>query len=219
MTITKITRKKQKRPLYAVYVDGALAFEVSDDTLVKFALGVGETLDDAKVEQIVTGEAQHRALQIAINYVSYRPRSTREIIDHLRRKSFSGELARKVTQHLQKKNLVDDVSFAHMFVRDRLKRKPTGTAMLRQQLLAKGIPPNVIERVLNELVNDEDQQRAAEELASKRLSHSSGTFARLDATKRKRRLFDYLLRRGFSTAIATKTVHTLFARSSEGRAA
>ncbi len=219
MIITKIARKKSKRPQSIVYVDGAHAFELSDDVLLKFGLRVGDTLDDAKVEQIVTGEAQYRAQSLAVNYISYRPRSTKEIVDHLRKKGFAVELAKKVTQHLQKKNLVNDAEFAGMFVRDRLKRKPIGTAMLRQQLMTKGIPPHIIERVLGQLVNNEDQERAAEELAAKRLTLSSGSFARLDPSKRKRRLFEYLLRRGFSTDIATKTVRNLFARQPEGRAA
>jgi regulatory protein len=217
--ITKITRKKSKRPQSIVYVDGAQAFDLSDDVLMKFGLRVGDILDDEKVEQIVTGEAYHRALTLSVNYLSYRPRSTKEIVDHLRKKGFSVELAKKVTQHLQKKNFVNDADFASMFVRDRLKRKPTGTAMLRQQLMTKGIPAHIIERVLSQLVNNEDQERAAEELATKRLTLSSGSFARLDPSKRKRRLFEYLLRRGFSTDIATKTVRNLFARQPEGRAA
>ena len=219
MIITKITRKKSKRPQSIVYVDGARAFDLSDDVLVKFGLFVGDTLDDAKVEQIVTSEANYRAQNLAVNYISYRPRSTKEIVDHLRKKGFAVELAKKVTQHLQKKNLVNDAEFAGMFVRDRLKRKPVGTAMLRQQLMTKGIPAHIIERVLSQLVNNEDQERAAEELATKRLTLSSGSFARLDPPRRKRRLFDYLVRRGFSTDIATKTVRNLFARQPEGRAA
>ncbi|HXG39276.1 MAG TPA: RecX family transcriptional regulator [Bacteroidota bacterium] len=219
MLITKIIRKKTKRPLYSVYVDGAYGFDVSDEVLAKFGLAVGERLDDKKVEQIVTSEAMYRAQQIAINYISYRPRSSKEVIDHLKKKSFSAELAKTVTQQLQKKNLIDDIAFAQMFVRDRLKRKPIGSARLRQQLLMKGIAPNIIERVLHDLVNDDDQQRAAELLAAKRLSHAAGSYAQLDPAKRKRRMFEYLLRRGFSTDIASKTVRTLFAHQTEGRAA
>ena len=219
MIITRIARKKSKRPQSIVYVDGARAFDLSDDVLVKFGISVGDNLDDAKVEQIVTSEANYRAQNLAVNYLSYRPRSTKEIVDHLRKKGFAVELAKKVTQHLQKKNLVNDAEFAGMFVRDRLKRKPIGTAMLRQQLMTKGIPPHIIERVLGQLVNNEDQERAAEELATKRLTLSSGSFARLDPPRRRRRLFDYLVRRGFSTDIATKTVRNLFARQPEGRAA
>ena len=219
MIITNIARKKSKRPQSIIYVDGAHAFDLSDDVLVKFGLHVGDTLDEAKVEEIVTGEAQHRALTLSVNYISYRPRSTKEIVDHLRKKGFSVELAKKVALHLQKKSLVNDAEFAAMFVRDRLKRKPIGTAMLRQQLMTKGIAAHIIERVLGQLVNTEDQERAAEELANKRLTLSGERFAQLEPAKRKRRLFEYLLRRGFSTDIATKTVRNLFARQPEGRAA
>lgn len=202
-----------------MYVDGAFGFDVSDEVLVKFALHTGDSLDAEKVEQIVTSEGAYRAQQIAVNYISYRPRSTKEVVTHLRRKGFSIELARKVAQHLQKKEMIDDAKFAGMFVRDKLRRKPIGTAMLRQLLLGRGIAPQIIERTLNETVTEEDQQRAAEELAQKRLTLSRNTSVRLDATKRKRRLFEYLLRRGFSSDIATKTIRSIFSRQAEGRAA
>ena len=219
VTITKITRKKNKKPMYGVYVDGAFGFDVSNEVLMKFSLHVGDTLDNEKVEQIVTGEGMYRAQQIAVNYLSYRPRSTKEVVTHLRKKGFAVELARNIASHLQKKEMINDTEFARMFVRDKLKRKPTGTAMLRQLLLGRGIAPNIIERVLHEIVTDEDQQRAAEELANKRLAHAHTSLASLELAKRKRRLFEYLLRRGFSSDIATKTVRTIFARVSEGRAA
>ncbi|MCI0706009.1 MAG: RecX family transcriptional regulator [Ignavibacteriae bacterium] len=219
MIITKITRKKNKKPLYGVHVDGSFGFDVSDEVLLKFSLHVGDTLDNEKVEQIITSEGMYRAQQIAVNYLSYRPRTTKEVVTHLRKKGFAVELARKVAAHLQKKEMINDNEFARIFVRDRLKRKPTGTALLRQQLMGRGIAPNIIERVLHEIVTDEDQQRAAEELASKRLTHARSSFANLEPAKRKRRLFEYLLRRGFSSDIATKTVRTVFSRATEGRAA
>jgi regulatory protein len=219
VTITKITRKKSKKPIYGVYVDGSFGFDVSDEVLLKFSLHVGDALDNEKVEQIVTSEGTYRATQIAVNYISYRPRSTKEVVTHLRKKGFSVDLARKVAGHLQKKEMINDTEFARMFVRDKLKRKPTGTAMLRQHLLGRGIAPNIIERVLHEIVTDEDQQRAAEELANKRLTHARTSFANLEPAKRKRRLFEYLLRRGFSSDIATKTVRSVFSRTVEGRAA
>jgi regulatory protein len=215
VVITKIIRHKKHRNRYAVYVDGALAFDVSDDVILRFGLRSGDGLDEKKVEQILTAEAQYRAQTIAVNYISYRPRSSKEVADHLTKKGFSRELAKKTVQHLQKKNLINDDEFAQTFVRDRLKRKPTGAAMLRQQLLLKGIAPNLIERALKNSITDEDQQHAAEELAAKRLRLAHSSLEKLNPMKRKRRIFEYLLRHGFSSDVATRTVRVVFSRQAE----
>ncbi len=216
MIITKIIPHKKHKNRYAVYVDDASAFEVSDEVILRFGLRSGDTLDEQQVEQILTAEAQYRAQALAINYISYRPRSTKEVINHLTKKGFARELAKKVAAQLQKKNLINDSEFANMFVRDRVKRKPTGAAMLRQQLLAKGVAPNIIERALKSTITDEDQQYAAEELAAKRLRLAHTSLEKLEPAKRKRRIFEYLLRHGFSSDIATRTVRTLFARPTDG---
>lgn len=210
MFLTRILRKKSRGRSYVIYIDGARAFELSDDVLAHFKLSVGDELSDAAVEQIVTAEARSRAQQIAINYLSYRPRSAREVVNHLTRKGFAEDLARRTAQHLQKLHLQDDAKFARIFVRDRLTRKPIGKALLRRSLQEKGIPPNIVEVVLRELITEEDQQKAAEQLAAKRLRLARTSFERLPGERRRKRLLDYLLRHGFSHDIAHRTVRTVF---------
>ena len=210
MFITRILRTKNRGRAYAVYIDGSRAFELSDDVLAHFRLSVGDEIDEAAVEQIVTAEARSRAQQLAINYLSYRPRSTREVINHLTRKGFAEDLARRTAQHLQKFQFLDDAKFARVFVRDRLSRKPVGKAHLRRSLQEKGIPPNVVEQVLRELITEEDQEKAAEQLAVRRLRIARSSFEKLPGERRKTRLLEYLLRHGFSHDIANRTVRAVF---------
>jgi regulatory protein len=207
--ITKILRKKARRPVYTVYVDGSLAFELSDEVLMKFGLKTGDRIDEQTVEKISTSEGFHRALQFAINYLSYRPRSSKEVQDHLRKKGFSPDFGRKVVQHLQKQDMVNDVEFARMFVRDRLKKKQVGKAWIRRALYEKGVSSHIVEKVFKEYISDDDQEQAAHLLAEKRLRLANATFEKLDKDRKRKRLFDYLLRRGFSPDVASKTVRTV----------
>lgn len=210
MIITKILRHKKYRDRYNIYIDGALAFDVSAEVLQKFNLRLDQRIDEETVERIATTEAEHRAKQIALNYISYRPRSAREVTDHLVKKGFTRELAQKVTRHLQSLKYIDDAEFARVFVRDRLKRRPSGYSMLRHALISKGISPPIAEKVLKEYVSDDKQLEAAMQLAEKRLRVKSEEAGRADRMKEQNRIFNYLLRRGFSTEIARKTVRSLF---------
>jgi SOS response regulatory protein OraA/RecX len=97
-----------------------------------------------------------------------------------------------------------------MLVRDKLRGKPMGKAMIRRKLLEKGISFQIIERVLKEYISEEDEQQAATRLAAKKLKMSRSRFAGLESVKQQKRLIDYLLSRGFSTEVALKTVRVIF---------
>lgn len=209
MYITKIIRKRTRKPSYSVHVEGTPGFELSDEVLKKFGLEVGNEISETTVEKILTAEAMERAKAIAINYISYRPRSAQEVVTKLTRKGFSSELARKVVLRLQEFRMIDDLEFARMFTRDRKRRRPLGRALLRRSLHAKGIAPHLVEQVLHEVVSDEDQEHAAAQLAAKHLRVAKRSYEKIDHARRRKRLYDYLLRRGFSNDIASKTVRAL----------
>jgi SOS response regulatory protein OraA/RecX len=104
--------------------------------------------------------------------------------------------------------MVNDLEFARAFVRDRLKRKPTGQALLRMQLLAKGITSSMADMVLAELISPQSQQTSALQAAKRKIQLTKYSKRNLDEEKRKKRLLDFLLRRGFSYEIALKTIRT-----------
>jgi regulatory protein len=208
LVITKIKRIRGKRAQYGVYLDGLPVLELSDWTIGKFGLRTGDDLDQQTVDTLKSAEAETRAKNIAINYLSYRPRSSKEVIFHLTKKGFERECAESVTRHLQTVKMIDDNQFARTFVRDRLKRKPTGQALLRQQLLTKGISPAAADKVLTELVTPQSQQTSALQAAKRKIQLTQHLTKKIDVEKQKKRILDFLLRRGFSYEIALKTIRT-----------
>lgn len=208
MIITKIKRIRGKRAQYSVYLDNLPTIDLSDWTIGKFGLRTGDDLDERTVDMIKSAEAETRAKNIAINYLSYRPRSSKEVVVHLTKKGFEQKCAESITQHLQSLKMIDDDRFAHAFVRDRLKKKPTGQALLRQQLLVKGISSAMTDKVLAELVSLQSQQASALQAAKRKIQLTQNAAKKIDAGKRKKRILDFLLRRGFSYEIALKTIRT-----------
>jgi regulatory protein len=208
LIITKIQRLRGKRFRYSLHLDGAAALELSDWTIGKFGLRTGDDLDEQTIERIRTTEAETMAKNIAINYLSYRLRSSKEVRDHLSKKGFSSDCAETVIQHLQQLRMMDDLGFAFAFARDTLKRKPTGPALLRQKLLVKGISSSDIEAVLSELISARGQYTAAVDAVKRKMQLTRSSAKALDEIKRKKRLLDFLLRRGFSYEIALKALRT-----------
>ena len=208
MIITKIKRLRGRRQRYSVHLDGVPTLELSDWTIGKLGLHTGDDLDEHTIDKIKSTEAETQAKNIAVNYLSYRQRSSKEVLDHLMKKGFGHECAEDVIRQLQSAHMINDLEFAYTFVRDRLKRKPTGQALLRMQLLAKGIASSMADTVLAELISQQSQQASALQAAKHKIQLTQYSKRNLDEEKRKKRLLDFLLRRGFSYEIALKTIRT-----------
>ena len=212
MVITKIKKIRGKRQRYSVHLDGMPALELSDWTIGKLGLHTGEDLDEDTIDKIKSTEAETQAKNNAVNYLSYRQRSSKEMVDHLIKKGFTRACAEEVTRQLQSARMMNDLEFARVFVRDRLKRKPTGRALLRMQLLARGIPSSMADTVLADLISPQNQQASALQAAMRKIQITRSSTINLDDEKQKKRLLDFLLRRGFSYEIALKTIHTTLDR-------
>jgi regulatory protein len=204
MLITKILKSRRERNRYEVFIDEKPAFQVSEAILAKLGLHTGKHVDDQMVQEIVLADSRERAHQIAVNFISYRPRSSKEVIDKLARKGFIPEMCQQIVVQLREFKLINDLEFARMFVRDKLRGKPMGRALMRRKLLEKGISFQLTERVLKEYVTDADEQEAARSLAARKLKVSQSRFSGLDLEVRRKRLANYLLNRGFSTEVAYK---------------
>ena len=209
MLISRIQKRRRERNRYQIFVDDEPAFNVSESVLTKAGLYNGKSIDQETIDEIVLADSREQAHQVAINFISYRPRSSKEVTDKLTRKGFAVDLVREEVERLRELMLINDLEFARMFTRDKLRGKPMGRALLRRKLLDKGISFQATERVLKEYVTDENEQEAARTLATRKLKASRARFSELEPAVRQKRLADYLLNRGFSTEIAYKIARSV----------
>ncbi len=81
-----------------------------------------------------------------------------------------------------------------------------GFRRLREELIRKGIDKEIIESQLEEIKKDYDEEGIVSGIVRKKLVSLQG----LDPQKAKRRLYAYLLRRGFSPAIIIEKINQSF---------
>jgi regulatory protein len=134
-----------------------------------------------------------KARAYAFLLLKYRQRSEKEISDRLKKKNFPEELIKETLAFLREKKFIDDFAFARSWIRERLARS-IGPRRLKQELKLKGIPPEIIEDNLREAQQFYNESETARELAASRFSRMKS----LEPGVAKRRLYAYLLRRGFS---------------------
>jgi regulatory protein len=109
------------------------------------------------------------------------------------------ESAETVLDRLTESGYLDDRAFARDYIQSRVANHPSGRRLLEMKLRGKGIAATVIREVLDE-IKPESEEEAAQELAKKK----AAVLKNLEPSVRKRRIFQFLLNRGFSPSIAAK---------------
>lgn len=148
--ITKITVQKKSSNRYNIYIDHTFAFGVDEDVFVKYQLHKGKILSDETIEKIKNADDFHRSYSLALNYLSYRMRSEKEVRQYLRKKEVLDETIEEIIAKLHKEKLLNDLEFAKMFVSDRIKYSHKGPRFIQKELLEKGVLEDKIERALEQ---------------------------------------------------------------------
>lgn len=147
-------------------------------------------------------------LQKAKNYafllLKFRLRSEKELYSRLKKKKFPEQIIKETILFLKDKGFIDDKVFAKTWIESRLKR-PLGLKRIKTELNLKGIDKEIIESSIDEIKNSYSEVEIVTGIAQKRLSRLKG----IEPAIAKRRLYTYLLRRGFSGEVVTDVVNQL----------
>lgn len=136
--------------------------------------------------------------------LKFRLRSRREIYERLKRKKFSEEIIEKTLSFLEDKGFINDSDFARAWIASRI-IKPLGLRRLRHELKIKGINENTIELRIEEIKDNYSEADVARDIAEAKFNKLKG----IEPRKAKRRIYDYLFRRGFSPDVVIDIINQL----------
>ncbi len=151
----------------------ASEIEVHEDLIVKYQLSKGMPLSDQKVRELDSENQAHHVYQSALNYISYRMRSQKEVRDYLKGKDFSESLIQSIIEKLKKANFLDDQAFGDAFVRSRMHLSSKGPAVIRKELIQKGLVEPQVDQAL-EQYSEEAQLEQAQIFAKKKRASYHG---------------------------------------------
>lgn len=132
----------------------------------------------------------------ALRLLSVRSRSRAELRQRLLRADFEPEEVDAALADLEAVGLIDDEAFARELAESQ-RRKGMGRRAGMAALRVKGVDRELAERIADD-VNPEDEAERAVEVATRRLPRLQG----LDPETRRRRLVDFLMRRGYDPETA-----------------
>jgi regulatory protein len=205
--ITAIESQKRTPDRVNVHLDGEFAFGLP--VALGATLRIGEDLDAQQVHALKRAEAEQAALAQAVHFLSFRPRSERELRTFLRGKRLQSDVLEQTISHLRKNHFLDDAQFARSWVENREAFRPRSRRALASELRKKGIPAAAIEAATEDL-SDNALAYAA---GRKRAAH----LAPLQWREFRTRLYAFLARRGFSTDSIQPAVLRLWAEHHDGQ--
>lgn len=193
--ITKVTSQKRKGR-YNIFIDNEYAFSVSEKILTQFRLLKGTELTAEKIDQIKEAEADSKATELALNYLSYQPRTIAEVKHYLKEKEISDATSESAIADLEDLGYLDDDAFAKLFIKNNLKIGKDGQGSIKNKLIRKGVNENIIEDNLFE-INDEDWIKSGQRLIHS-LIHQQGKLASKEIERKAK---NKLLTHGFSNEL------------------
>lgn len=209
--ITALRFGKGRSKKVCVSLDGRHAFNLELDVVIKERLKVGQEISAAQVEALKKAGYQQRCYNAAARLLGYRPRSEHEMKQRLNQHGFDNDTIRAVLARLKEQGLVDDGNFARFWRDNRQSFSPRSQWLIRVELRQKGVPDEII----NQVVNSIDDADNAYHTAKKKANSLTIT----DYQDFRRRLGEYLKRRGFNYSVIIKTIERLWQEREESQAA
>jgi regulatory protein len=191
--VTAIAEGKRRKRRVNIYLDDRFAFSLEADVALKEGIKVGQELSEGDIEALTGAELAQRCREAALRYLDYRPRSQAELKERLARRGFDDETVAAVIARLEEQGLVDDLAFARFWADNRQAFSPRSQWLVRRELKAKGVAEEVIARAVAEI---DDEKGAYQAALAKARSLPTGDYEGF-----RRRLGDYLKRRGFGYGV------------------
>lgn len=144
-----------------------------------------------------------RYYNLALRFLSYRPRSEKEVYDYLKEKarrkpSLTEQVIAKIMQRLIELNFINDLEFAHFWI----ERRRKVLRVIRAELSQKGISKDIIEKAVLSF----DMSRKEEDLLERLIAKKTKALSTYSDKQRYEKLVNFLLRQGFDYETVRKTL-------------
>lgn len=148
----------------------------------------------------------------SLKYLSYRPRSEKEIRDYLKKKlvrfpDLNNSVIDVIVARLKKQKFLNDIEFAKMWVRSRTEFKPKGKRLIVLELKQKGISQEIIEEVFSQSEKQDDVALVTELLERKKKK-----YLEMERQERFTKAGSMLARRGFDLDAIKKAIEQVFGK-------
>ncbi|MBN1375211.1 MAG: RecX family transcriptional regulator [Dehalococcoidia bacterium] len=185
-----------------IFDDGS-TLKTSREFVEKTGIFTGQEVDINVLEMQIAENSFEKCYEAALHFLEYRARSEGEVRDYLfKKKRVDSVFVERCLDKLKQVRLIDDASFAELWMQDRLTYKPRSRFMIKKELLQKGIDNELAGRVTEDIDDTESAYTAGLKKAK--------LLCNLEYPDFYKRLAGYLSRRGFSSDVVHRAITRLW---------
>ena len=193
-----------------LFLDGKVAFSLQEEVVLNERLEVGMELPQLRIASLQENNRYQKCLDTALRLLRLQARSEREITMRLQQRGFSEKDIQAALSNLKRLGLIDDKDFARFWRDNRQAYNPRSRKMTEMELRQKGVPLDIIEDEVSTIDDTSSAYRAALKYARNLNTADYPGF--------RRRLGEYLRRRGFGYDVINATVTRLWNEREGGEA-
>ena len=193
-----------------MHLDGRFGFAVEASFVLRHGLFVGLELSAEQCAALRADAGADRVLADAYRLLAHRARSRTELAGRLRANGHADEIVEATLVRLQGDGLIDDQAFAAAFVADKRRLSGWGANRIAGELARMGVAADVVQAALPQ--SDETRH---DELARARAALQRRGPARPPLEAARKRAYEFLMRRGYPSAVAYQVVREWSAGSAD----
>lgn len=186
--IKPVTKQK-----FQIEIDGQPAFVLYKGELFRYHLEQNREIEECIYTEIVDEILTKRAKLRAMHLLQKMDRTKWELERKLQESGYPQVVVQRALEYVESFHYIDDKRYAVMYIQSQKTKK--GKVRIKMELMRKGISAELIAEVFSETEDEIDTREAIRSLIEKKCSYSE----EMDE-KEKRRLYGFLLRRGFSSS-------------------
>jgi regulatory protein len=139
----------------------------------------------------------------AINYIAMGSKSSKEVAAYLKRKGFDSDNINETIEKLKSLKYINDLDYAERFAKQKLSKKTVGKNLIKQDLIRKGIPREIIKKIITNLPPDEAGIEKIFQIAKKKYA------AVKDKPNPVQKVYMFLIGKGFAGETVSRVINLL----------
>lgn len=194
-TITDLVSVSPTSRRLLIKVDQQPFVELSSLFLQECPLEEGEQLDLSRGRRLLELKKQEDVFNYGLKALGRRNHTFKELLTKSKQRGYRESDIKPALKRLAERGLIDEYKFALSFTKEKLDHSGWGPEKIRAALLQKGVPDDVIERSINQSIQDVDWLTIMRKQVAKKRSRFK---KEEDISRRRKKMFDYLVRKGYN---------------------
>ena len=196
MKVITDIKPQQKTPTRCnIYLNNTFYCGLELETVMKYRLKIGLEIEEEKLDEIQCDSERLKATEKALNYLSNRAKTKRQVKEYLEKKGYTEKTVLAVMEKLEEYKYVADENYAEDYVRVYSSKK--GKRLIAMELKQKGVSEEDMRSALDSIENEEE---SALKIAEKYLKFKEKSKENL------LKCYKYLLSKGFDFDLAKQTI-------------